>query len=241
MKFMNKKNVLNTTNKNLLTFEDYKPLLKTNPRRNHNRTQGKSRSKERSKSYQANFEERKRTGSAEQQGTPQKHAGKIRRERLKSAFVQGNQLAQTQVTESQNLIADSDGIAADVKKLRSPQSTITKPESTQISRAEFLLKNETPYGPQMSVNRSIYSFENQNRFDIRTKSMTTAQNIANLFLQQESNNRDSHYLASEMRNCSNPLFIPLKTSPHKRVRGPSMIRIKSAQIKGKKSLFSAIE
>ena len=116
--------------------------------------------------------------------SPKKQVSKIKRQRLKSAFVLTDQLTKSSVTNSQNLIAESDVLFPTRTKQRSPQSTNSKPGSTQISRADFYKNAEAPYGPLISVNRSIHSFINQNRFDIRTKSLTTAQNVANMFLQQ---------------------------------------------------------
>ena len=49
-----------------------------------------------------------------------KQIGKIRRKRLKSAFVLGDHLAKTQIAESKNLLTDSAVVTTDLKKLRSP-------------------------------------------------------------------------------------------------------------------------
>lgn len=81
----------------------------------------KSKSKERSSSNQANLEDLKRLSvSIEKKMSPKKLTGKIRKKRLKSAFVLGGNLAQTQIAESQNLLTDSAVITMDVKKMRSP-------------------------------------------------------------------------------------------------------------------------
>ena len=181
-----------------MASQDNRNLNKLKTHQKRNLQSSRSKSNQRGKSYQLNADEQMRAGSTEPNDSPKKQSSKIRRKRIKSAFVLTGQLAKTQATNSQNLDAESEAIGLIRNKQRSPESTYSKLGSTQISRGELFKSTESPYGPLIPFNRSNHQFYNKNRFDIRNKSLTTAQNIANIFSQQDYSFPRRHYLASEI-------------------------------------------